>query len=108
MAWIAAWRGTGARVRRGDMWAGSWSAFDFVYLFQRPETMPRAWAKAQQEMKPGAWLASLEFAVPGIEPVATLRQGGARPLHLYRVRPGVAKDRTTRASNASTSGVARR
>jgi SAM-dependent methyltransferase len=120
MAWIATWRGAGALVQRGDMWATSWSAFDFVYLFQRPETMPRAWAKAQREMRPGTWLASLEFAVPGIEPEATLRNNTARPLHLYRVRPdpyldtapeaakGAAKVVFIAAVHDSTGGTARR
>jgi hypothetical protein len=35
-----------ARVARGDMWRGSWAAHDLVYLFQRPESMGRALAKA--------------------------------------------------------------
>ena len=36
-----------------------------VYLFQRPESMERAFAKATHELAPGCWLVSLEFAVPG-------------------------------------------
>lgn len=50
-----------ARVQRGDMWAVDWSGFEVVYLFQRPETMPRAMDKARREMRPGSWLVSLEF-----------------------------------------------
>jgi hypothetical protein len=83
LAWGAAWRCRFARVRRGDMWAQGWSGFHLVYLFQRPESMARAWEKACREL-PGGWLASLEFAVPGVEPVARL---GARPLWVYRI-PG--------------------
>lgn len=84
LAWAAAWRCRYADVRRGDMWAQSWSCLDLVYLFQRPETMPRAWDKAVAEMSPGAWLVSLEFAVPGQAPVACLDGAGRRPVWIYQ------------------------
>lgn len=74
-----------ARVRRGDMWAADWSAYALVYLFQRPESMARAAAKAQAELAPGAWLVSLEFAVPGVLPSAQLRAPGGRVVWLYRM-----------------------
>ncbi len=74
-----------AAVRRGDLWQRPWAGYDLVYLFQRPESMPRAWAKAQAEMPPGSWLASLEFAVPGLEPSARLDGAQGRPLWLYRI-----------------------
>lgn len=81
-----------ARVQRGDMWAVDWSACDMVYLFQRPESMPRALAKAQCEMRPGTWLVSLAFeavdadgrpwpahaVLPGRHPVWVYRMGAAR------------------------------
>lgn len=57
-------RNMGARLQRADMWAASWSGYDLVYLFQRPESMARAFAKARAELAPGAWFVSLEFAVP--------------------------------------------
>jgi len=96
---VAAWRCRGwARVRRGDMWADDWSAHNLVYLFQRPETMPRAWAKARAEMRPGSWLLSLEFeAVDArgqrVHPHAQWRagegkgkdEGGGKPVWLYRL-----------------------
>jgi hypothetical protein len=101
MAWLAARRCRDAHIVRGDMWAHSWAGYDLVYLFQRPETMPRAWAKAREQMKPGRWLASLEFAVPGIAPHAVLpHEGSGRTLYLYRLpRPG---------SSGSTAAAARR
>lgn len=58
---VAALRCPWANVQRGDMWAPSWAAHDLVYVFQRPESMARAWRKAQREMRPGTWLVSLEF-----------------------------------------------
>jgi len=83
LAWAARWRCRFARVRRGDMWADDWRGLDLVYLFQRPESMPRAMEKAAREM-PGAWLVSLEFEAPGWHPVARL---GSRPVWVYRI-PG--------------------
>ena len=75
----------GARVRRGDLWDHSWAGFDLVYLFQRPESMARAWAKACAEMPSGAWLASLEFAIDGVAAQRVHHCPDGRPLWLYRL-----------------------
>jgi len=74
-----------ARVKQGDMWAQHWGGYDMVYLFQRPESMPRAHEKARAELREGAWLLSLDFAIPGLAPVArwALPDGG-KSLWLYR------------------------
>ena len=76
-----------ASVQAGDIWAADWRGFDLVYLFQRPESMARAWAKAQREMRPGSWLVSLEFDVPGLTPHAVLDEGGRhhRTVWAYRL-----------------------
>jgi len=73
-----------ARVRQGDIWQADWSAYDLVYLFQRPESMPRAVAKASTELKPGAWLVSLEFEALALQPQACLRAPDGRPVWLYQ------------------------
>jgi SAM-dependent methyltransferase len=83
LALVARLRCRFAAVRRGDLWADDWSGLALVYLFQRPESMPRAWDKARRELAPGAWLASLEFPVPGVTPTAKLADG-RRPVWLYR------------------------
>lgn len=84
-AW-ARWRCPGARVTRGDMWAdGAWQGLALVYLFQRPESMARAWAKAAAELAPGGWLVSLEFAVPGRTPDLTVELPGGRPVRAWRI-----------------------
>jgi len=87
---VAAIRCPWARVCQGDMWAQSWAAFDLVYLFQRPETMPRAVDKALREMRPGCWLVSLEFEARDAKgrswtPLARLQTGGGRPIWVYRI-----------------------
>ena len=97
LAWLAARRCRFATVRRGDMWAADWSGQDLVYLFQRPESMARAWAKAEAELATGAWLVSLEFAVPGRAPAACRQAPGRRTVWLYRVGPAVARAHSTGA-----------
>jgi SAM-dependent methyltransferase len=81
---LCAWRCSFASVRRGDIWAADWSGFDMVYVFQRPESMVRAADKAARELRPGAWLASLEFAVPGLVPTQELACDDGRRVWLYR------------------------
>jgi len=73
-----------ARVRQGDIWLADWSGYDLVYLFQRPESMPRAVTKALAELKPGAWLVSLEFEALALQPQACLRAPDGRPVWLYQ------------------------
>jgi hypothetical protein len=79
------WEGAQVEVRRGDMWAADWSPFDVVYLFQRPESMARAMDKALAEMRPGAWLVSLEFEVTGRAPTKQLDAHPEKPVWLYRL-----------------------
>jgi SAM-dependent methyltransferase len=81
---ICAWRVRFARVRRADIWRADWSGYDMVYLFQRPESMPRAALKAGRELRPGAWLASLEFEVPELAPTETLACADGRNVWLYQ------------------------
>ena len=74
-----------AMVRRGDMWSADWSAFDLVYVFQRPESMQRAADKAEREMRFGTWLASLEFEIVSSRPTQAFTCADGRPLWLYRL-----------------------
>lgn len=84
LAWLARWRVRGAVVRQGDLWADDWAAFALVYVFQRPESMPRVWAKACAEMGPQGWLVSLDFAIPGVAPVASWQLPGGKSVRVYR------------------------
>jgi SAM-dependent methyltransferase len=80
-----AWRCRFATVRRADIWAADWSGFDLVYLFQRPESMARAIEKAQRELRPGAWMVSLEFDAASVAPTKVLTCADGRRVWLYRV-----------------------
>ncbi len=77
-----------AKVRRGDMWQLNWAAYDLVYVFQRPESMARAWDKARAELSPGAWLVSLEFEIAQVDPAARFQAPNGKTVHLYRVPQG--------------------
>ena len=77
-----------ARVHRGDMWRADWNGYQLVYLFQRPESMARAGAKARAQLPPGAWLVSLEFPVPGEVAQAQLPLAGGRVVWVYCLGQG--------------------
>jgi hypothetical protein len=84
LRWLAALRCPWARIWHGDIWALSWGECDMVYLFQRPESMPRAAQKAFAELKPGAWLVSLEFEAKDLIPTATIAASANRPIWMYQ------------------------
>lgn len=84
LVWLARLRCRRARVIQGDMWALDWTPFDVVYLFQRPESMPQAMAKAQAELRNEAWLVSLAFDAPGWIPYAVLDSVQGRAVWVYR------------------------
>jgi len=73
-----------AKVRQGDIWQADWSRYDLVYLFQRPESMARAAARAKAQLAPGAWLVSLEFEVSEWKPLAVLPTAQGRKIWVYR------------------------
>ena len=83
LAWLCARRCPWARVQRGDIWLADWSGYELVYLFQRPESMPRAIEKARAELKPGAYLVSLEFEAVGLTPLAKLEGAQGKPVWVY-------------------------
>jgi len=85
LALACRWRCPWAEVKRASLWGADWTQVDLVYLFQRPETMPRAAEKAAAEMRAGAWLVSLEFPVRAWQPQARLEPVPGKPVWIYRV-----------------------
>ena len=85
LRWLCALRCPWAQVRQGDIWHADWSVYALVYVFQRPESMPLALEKARRQMRPGSWLVSLEFAVPGETPHHTLKTPQGRSVWVYRL-----------------------
>jgi SAM-dependent methyltransferase len=84
LARLCAWRCRFAQVQRADIWSADWSGYALVYLFQRPESMARAAAKAAQELRPEAWLVSLEFEVGSRRADAVLHCADGRAVYVYR------------------------
>ena len=84
LRWACQWRCRFAGVTRGDLWKTDWSAFQLVYLFQRPESMPRAVEKACRELPSGSWLASLEFEARQLQPDAVHACPDGRTVWLYQ------------------------
>ena len=82
---LSALRCPWARIRQGDIWRADWGPYALVYLFQRPESMPRAVDKARLELAPGGWLVSLEFEARLLAPQAVLHCADGRPVWLYRM-----------------------
>jgi hypothetical protein len=74
-----------------------------VYLFQRPESMARAAAKAAAEMVDGSWLVSLEFPIAGQSPDVQLLLADGRALWAYQL-PFVRNDRNEGASTRRNIG----
>ena len=117
LTWICRMRNRFAEVLRADIWAADWSAYDMVYLFQRPESMARAVAKASAEMRPGSWLVSLEFEAGELQPQARFEVVAGKPVWLYRApfaadaaagRPDMAATEPVRApvvTNSATSSA---
>jgi hypothetical protein len=89
MSWplrvMSAMRCSFARIRQGDIWLVDWRSFDMVYMFQRPESMPRAVEKAEAELRRGAWLISLEFEAQDLIPSAILTCRDGRPVWMYQL-----------------------
>lgn len=83
LAWWCARRCPWAQISRGDLWQSDWSGYDLVYLFQRPESMGPARAKARAELKPGSWLVSLEFTLEGVNAAARFDTPSGRPVWVY-------------------------
>lgn len=107
LALLARVRCAQAKVHRADLWASGWAGFDLVYLFQRPESMAQAWAKANAEMRPGRWLVSLEFAVPGVAPTAHVQGAGRRDVWVYRLGPPSAAAPQAAARGSTVGGAGR-
>jgi hypothetical protein len=96
-----------ARIQQRDIWAHSWADFSLVYLFQRPESMARAYAKAVQDMQPGTWLVSLEFPVPDVLPHTCLTGVKGRSVWVYELKNAVAQQAAVGERGESAShGVA--
>lgn len=94
LAWLRkqANRG-GYRVIRGDFWAHNFEHYDVVYAYLSPVPMAELWAKACDEMAPGACLVSNTFAIPGVDPEKIIELDDFHSSRLFVYRIPAASDR---------------
>ena len=73
-----------ASVERKDFYAQPLSDYDVIYFFGLPGTISTSLApKLRKEVKPGAYVISYSFSVPGKKPVKILRDKW-RVVFIYR------------------------
>jgi hypothetical protein len=73
LPWLIGWlrlrrAGFRGRWRLGSFWSEPLGDYDLVYAFLSPAAMPALWRKAGAEMRPGSWLVSYRFEIPGVPP----------------------------------------
>ena len=75
------------RWRWDDLWQARLGDYDVVYAFLSPVPMPKLWAKAQSEMRPGSLFISNSFPVPGLSPsrIIDVDCTPPRPLYCYQL-----------------------
>lgn len=69
-----------------NIWDENLSAHDVVYCFLSPVPMPKMFAKAKAEMRPGTLFVSNSFAVPDQPPYAMVDVNDGRKTRLYIYR----------------------
>jgi len=75
-----------ARIAYASLWDQDLSKFDVVYAFLSPAPMPKLYAKARAEMRPGSRLISNSFEVPGhpADEILELDDGRHTRLHIWK------------------------
>jgi SAM-dependent methyltransferase len=74
------------RIHWGDFFREDWEELSFVYCHLMPGTMPRVARKCEEEMRPGSFLISYLFEVPGWTPTQTVFLGSrSDPLYVYKI-----------------------
>ena len=80
--------GTVAQVIEGDFMQVNLAAADVVAIYLSPSVNAKLAPKLRNELKPGARVVSLDYALPGWDPAqeVTVNSGGvSRKIFLYRV-----------------------
>jgi len=85
LRWLCAMRLPWARISRGDIWQADWSGYQMVYLFQRPESMPKAVAKARKELRRGATMVSLDFEATELVPTHRYKASDGKMVWIYKM-----------------------
>lgn len=68
LSWLRCAGRRNCRVAYRNLWQVDLGDYEVVYCFLSPAPMPELWLKARAQMRPGSWLVSNSFAIPGVEP----------------------------------------
>lgn len=69
--WLSLAREPNVKVKRRDFFSEDLSEGGLVVCYLYPGAMPRLQAKLEKELKPGTWVISHTFAIPGWKPEET-------------------------------------
>ena len=75
-------------IKRQNFWSQDLAAADVVFCYLYPDVMQRLSAKLKAELRPGTWVVSCNFALPGFRPLRVLRPEGSLhsdPVYMYRI-----------------------
>ena len=68
LGWLRCLHIPNCTIRYRTLWKVGLADFDVVYCFLSPAPMAQVWQKACAEMRPGSWLISNSFDIPGVSP----------------------------------------
>lgn len=74
-------------IRLKNFWSQDLGEADVVFCYLYPDVMQKLSAKLKAELKPGAFVVSCNFALPGFKSLRVLRPEGALhndPIYIYR------------------------
>ena len=83
VAWMLGCSRRNLRVQWGDLWDTDLGDYDLMYVFLSPEPMPRLWTQVCAQAKPGSWLVSNTFPVPGQEAAQVIPLPGRTDARLF-------------------------
>ena len=75
-------------IRLKNFWSQNLADADVVFCYLYPDVMQKLSDKLRAELKPGTFVVSCNFALPGFKPVRVLRPPGLLhndPIYIYRV-----------------------
>ncbi|HFC98721.1 MAG TPA: class I SAM-dependent methyltransferase [Thermosulfurimonas dismutans] len=72
-----------AEVRFGDFMQADLSGYDLIFCYLFPDVLPRLEEKIRREARPGTFIVSANFPLPGLKPQKVLHLDD--PVYFYRL-----------------------
>jgi trans-aconitate methyltransferase len=74
-------------IRRKNFWSQNLAGADIVFCYLFPDVMQKLSDKLMAELRPGTWVVSCNFALPGFKPLRVVHPEGSLhsdPVFIYR------------------------